>query len=128
MRQFEPHGPPQSTSVSPPFSKPSPHAGSLHSLVQSSVLLALPSSQGSSPFCTPSPQRGAAQALLKHTPLSQSAARTQVSPTAHGVHTPPQSRSLSSPFSTPSPHSSSGLGFCDTEPHPAATQTIRARA
>src|ERR1700761_5175020 len=106
--------PPQSTSVSSPFFRPSLHLASLQrpslqtKLRQSSLKRHSPpegqragehvspqSMSDSLPLRTPSSHLGAAQMPLAHTPLEQSRGTTQVCPVTHGVQSPPQSTSLS---------------------------------
>ena len=74
---------------------------------QPSPLRELPSSQPSSPRITPSPQRGDWHTAPLHTPLVQSLAITQASPSMHvcaGAQLPPQSIPVSSLLRAPSVH------------------------
>jgi hypothetical protein len=114
--------PPQSRSVSMPLRSPSAHVLSVqivavqNPLLQSvGVLQVEPFSQAghlvppqSSPVSVPlwveSPQLGALHLLFSQTPLSQSPPNVQRRPSAHPLHEPPQSMSVSEPLSLVSSH------------------------
>jgi len=123
--------PPQSTSVSVPFSTVSVHDGTaqvlgvpLHTRLAQSVAAAhfLPLAQAgqvppqlrsvSVPFCTASVHEGTAHLpSAPHTPLVQSAATPHFFPSAHFAQLPPQFRSVSVPFCTASVHEGTAQVF-----------------
>src|SRR5690606_167660 len=120
-------GPPQSTSVSPPFFTPSSNVGAAHMLVTGSQTLLAHSAPSVQPLPT---SDGGAHTPFSQVSLSQSAGTVHVLPSPHlGADEPPQSTSVSSPSFVPSAtfgSSSSGTSGAAGSLEQAASETAAA--